>query len=175
MSSHSHFEVRPAGLRDAKTIAELHLQALSRLADDGLSKEQQEALVAVARTINWREAIEYLEPQVYLACDAGTPLGFVGFDRSRDLGTPPTTGEIWAMAVLPEHWGRGLGLALWDAARDGLLEEGCNKVSIWLPLLNQRAGRFFELAGFKRELKTAKTVPLGAVKLEEIRLSRTLA
>ena len=175
MSSQSHFEVRPAGLRDAKIIAELHLQALNRLADEGLSKDQQEALVAVARTINWREAIEFLEPQVYLACDAGTPLGFVGFDRSRDLGTPPTTGEIWAMAVLPEHWGRGLGLALWDAARDGLLEEGCNKVSIWLPLLNQRAARFFELAGFKRELKTAKTVPLGSVKLEEIRLSRALA
>lgn len=78
------------------------------------------------------------------------------------------------MAVLPEHWGRGVGLALWDAARDGLMEEGCTRVSIWLPLSSQRAARFFELAGFKRELKTAKTLPLGTVKLEEIRLSRAL-
>jgi hypothetical protein len=35
--------------------------------------------------------------------------------------------------------------------------------------------RFHELAGFKREMSSAKTVPIGNVKVEEIRLKRTLA
>ena len=52
-------------------------------------------------------------------------VGFVGFDRSRDPKTPSTTGEIWSIYVRPEHWGKGVGVALWDAAREGLEEEGC--------------------------------------------------
>jgi len=35
--------------------------------------------------------------------------------------------------------------------------------------------RFFELAGLKRELPSAKTVAIGGVKVEEIRLKRSLA
>ena len=84
-------------------------------------------------------------------------------------------GEIWAIYVLPSHWDTGAGLALWDAAREGLQEEGCTQVTVWLPLGNERALRFHELAGFKRELNTAKTVPMGSVRLEEIRLKRATA
>ncbi|MDD5334002.1 MAG: GNAT family N-acetyltransferase [Rhodoferax sp.] len=153
MSSTSTYEVRPATPRDARTIAEIH---------------------AKASQAYWREAIEYCEPQVVVALDAGEVVGFVGFDRSRDKGTPPTTGEIWAIHVAPSHLGKGVGLALWDAAREGLLEEGCNTVTAWLPLSNERALRFLELAGFKREMSSIKTVPMGGVKIEEIRLKRAL-
>jgi hypothetical protein len=45
---------------------------------------------------------------------------------------------------------------------------------VWIPLRNERALRFFDLAGFKRELNTAKTVPMGDIKIEEIRLKRAL-
>jgi len=34
--------------------------------------------------------------------------------------------------------------------------------------------RFHDLAGFKREMTTIKTVPMGTVKVEEIRLKRDL-
>ena len=45
-----------------------------------------------------------------------------------------------------------MGLALWDAARDGLQEEGCTKVTLWTYMRNDRAMSFFEKAGFKRDL-----------------------
>ena len=64
--------------------------------------------------------------------------------------------------------------ALWDAARDGLQEEGCTTVTSWVPLRNERALRFHELAGFKREMSTAKTSVVGSVKIEEVRLQRPL-
>ena len=63
---------------------------------------------------------------------------------------------------------------MWDAAREGLLEEECTQVTVWVPMLNDRAVRFFELAGFKREMNTAKTSIIGGVKLEEVRLKRAL-
>lgn len=154
MSSTSSYEVRPATLRDAKAIAEIDVDA---------------------GQAHWREAIEYCEPQVFVALEGAQIVGFVGFDRSRDKGTPPTTGEIWNIKVNPSHQGKGVGLALWDAAREGLLEEGCSTVTVWLPLGSERALRFHELAGFKREMNTIKTVPKGNARIEAIRLKRALS
>lgn len=174
MSSSFPVEVRPATLRDAKAIAEIHAVA-SQAASRGLMGDVPARPVsAESRLSYWREAIEFSEPQVQVAVEQGKVVGFVGFDRSRDKGTPPSTGEIWAIYVQEAQWGKGTGLALWDAAREGLIEEGCTKVTIWLPLGNERALRFHELAGFKRELASARTVPLGTMKIEEIRLQRAL-
>lgn len=175
MSSMSNYEVRPAKKNEAKAIAEIHASS-SRAAFKALFPGEQSPLVPLDVSVAyWRDAIEFGEPQVLVAVDAGEVVGFVGFDRSRDKGTPNTTGEIWAIYAAPAHWGKGVGLALWDAAREGLQEEECNKVTLWIPLGNERALRFHELAGFKREMNTIKTVPIGSVKVEEIRLKRDLS
>jgi len=120
-------------------------------------------------------AVELVDHNVQIAIDeAGALIGFTGFDRSRDPKSRPTTGEIWALYVLASHWNQGAGLALWDATREGLVEEGCTEVTLWIPLCNARAIRFCELAGFKRENNTAKTAVIAGVKLEEVRLKRKL-
>jgi len=170
----SDFEVRPATLRDAKAVAEVHAASAQAAYADILPEDQLRALTPATREAKWREAIEYAEPQVHVVELGGEVVGFVGFDRSRDPKTPSTTGEIWSLYVKPEHWDKGLGVALWDAAREGLEEEGCTVVTIWVPLRNDRAIRFCELAGFKREMKTAKTTAIGTVKIEEIRLKRSV-
>ena len=170
----SDYEVRPATLRDAKAIAEVHAAAARAAYEGILPEDELRALAPATREAKWREAIEFSEPQVQVAVLDGEVVGFVGFDRSRDAKTPSTTGEIWAIYVLPAHWGKGVGVALWDAARDGLEEEGCTVVTVWVPLRNDRAMRFHELAGFKREMKTAKTTALGTVRVEEIRLKRAV-
>ncbi|MGJ7528829.1 N-acetyltransferase family protein [Variovorax sp. GB1P17] len=171
----SDYEVRPATLRDAKAVAEVHALAAKAAYEGILSEEDLRVIAPASREAKWREAIEYSEPQVRVAVLGSEIVGFVGFDRSRDPKTPPTTGEIWAIYVKPEHWGKGVGVALWDAAREGLEEEGCTTVTIWVPIRNDRAMRFHELAGFKREMKTAKTTALGTVRVEEIRLKRSVA
>jgi len=168
-------EVRPANLRDAKSIADIRTrssQAAFKAVFPG------EAVPVGGSTehsvVYWREAIEYSEPQVLVAVQKSTVVGFVGFDRSRDPKTPNTMGEIWALYVAPEHWGQGVGLALWDAAREGLIYEGCTKVSAWVPLGFERALHFFDMAGFKREMTSIKTAPMGATRIEEIRFKRNL-
>ncbi len=170
----SPYEVCPAEMRDAKAIAETHAAA-ARAAYEGIVPDDQlEALAPITREAKWRQAIEFADPQLQVAVQGDEVVGFVGYDRSRDPKTPATTGEIWSIYVKPEHWGKGVGVALCDAARDGLEEEGCTHVTIWVPLRNERALRFMELAGFKREMKTAKTSLLGNVKIEEIRLRRAI-
>lgn len=168
-------EVRPAILRDAKAIAEIRTRS-SQAAFKAVFPGEA---VPVGGTpehslVYWREAIEYSEPQVLVAVQKSTVVGFVGFDRSRDPKTPNTMGEIWALYVEAEQWGQGVGLALWDAAREGLIYEGCTKVSAWVPLGFERALRFFDMAGFKREMTSIKTVPMGNTRVEEIRFKRDL-
>ena len=169
----SSYQVRPAVAADAHRVALVHANS-SHAAYEGLALAGSQNLPIERRKAFWADAIEYGEPLLQVALDGGEVVGFIGYDRSRDAKSKPTTGEIWAIYVDPAHWGRGAGLALWDAAREGLLEEGCNEVTLWIPLCNDRALRFAELAGFKRELSSAKTATVGGVKLEEIRLRRPL-
>ena len=174
MSSDLNIQVRPAKASEARQIAEIHV-ATWQAAYAGLVPDDHLKNLSVdKKQAKWLEAIKYNEPQVLVALDGNAIVGFAGFDRSRDPKSKPTTGEIWAMYAAPDYWDEGVGLALWDACREGLLEEGCTEVTLWVLLRNERALRFYDLAGFKREMNTAKTVPMGSGKVEEVRLKRSL-
>lgn len=170
----SSYEVRPAVMRDAQAIVDIHADATQTVYAGIVPEDQLNVQPVAKRLANWREAIEFGDPQVQMAVHEGLSVGFVAYDRSRDKGTKPTVGEIWAIHVKPAHWDQGAGLALWDAAREALEEEGCTSVTVWVPLRNERALRFFDLAGFKRELTTARTTPMGTIRIEEMRLKRAL-
>ena len=170
----SDIQVRFATLKDAADVAQLHLIAAMTLYEGQVPLKHWAATPMPKRESYWREAIEFAEPQVMVAVEDGVIVGMVGFDRSRDPKTPNTTGEIWALYVDPDRIGQGIGLALWDAAREGLVDEGCTDVTVWLPLRNERTLRFHDLAGFKREMNTARTVPMGEARVEEVRLKRAL-
>ena len=172
----SSYLVRPATARDAKAIAEIHVATWQAAYKDLIPADYISKMSVEKRLAYWREAIEFGEPQLLVATQDDKVVGFVGYDRSRDANTRATVGEIWAIYVSPAHWGQGAGLALWDGARDGLKEEGCTQVTIWVLLNNERALQFCEhAAGFKREMPSLKTVAFGDIKLEEIRLKRTVA
>ena len=169
------YSVRPAIARDAKAIAEIHVATWQAAYEGVMPDDYLKTMTVEKRLVYWREAIEFSDPQILVAIESDKVVGFVGFDRSRDPGTKSTVGEIWALYVTPAHWRQGAGLALWDGARDGLKEEGCTQVTLWVLLQNERALRFYEqAAGFKREMASLKTVAFGSVKLEEIRLKRSV-
>jgi ribosomal protein S18 acetylase RimI-like enzyme len=171
----SSYSVRHATPRDAKAITDIHVATWKAAYKDLMPEDYLSKISVEKRLAYWKEAIEFSEPQLLVATDGDEIVGFVGFDRSRDAGTKSTVGEIWAMYVAPAHWGKGAGLALWDGAREGLKEEGCTQVTLWVLLRNERALRFYEqAAGFKREMPSLKTVAFGSAKLEEIRLKRAV-
>ncbi|MCY7307765.1 MAG: GNAT family N-acetyltransferase [Rhodoferax sp.] len=170
----TQFLIRPAARNDAEAITRIH-------ASTGILTGLQptlDAQVGAAPTPQqlrfWRDAIEFSEPQLHVASTVGQVVGVVGFDRSRDAGTAPTMGEIWTIQVLPAYWNEGAGLALWDTAREELIQEGCTEVSIWIDLTNDRALRFHALAGFKRVMSSARSATVHGVRTEQIRLKRKL-
>jgi GNAT superfamily N-acetyltransferase len=171
------FQSRPAQESDAAAVAAVHA-ASSQAAYQSIAPDapQPQQMAMDKRKAFWRDAIEYGEPLVHVAVIDAQVVGFVGYDRSRDPRSKNTCGELWALYVDPRHWGEGIGGALWESAREGLIEEGCTEVTVWVPLANERALRLLERSGFARETAAIKTVDMGGgVQLEEVRLRRALA
>jgi ribosomal protein S18 acetylase RimI-like enzyme len=167
------FQLRPAQESDAAAVAAVHAASSHAAYEDFMPDAPQ--LPMDKRKAFWRDAIEYGEPLVHVAVNGPQVVGFVGYDRSRDPKSKNTCGELWALYVDPGHWGEGIGSALWESACEGLQEEGCTEVTVWVPLRNERALRLLERCGFAREAGSVKTVSMSGVQLEEIRLRRSLA
>ncbi|MBQ4436754.1 MAG: GNAT family N-acetyltransferase, partial [Clostridia bacterium] len=71
-------------------------------------------------------------------------VGFVGYgDRGEEA---PDTGEIFALYVLPEYYGKGVGRQLMEAGLEQLMEYP--QVCLWVLKENRRAIRFYEKSGF---------------------------
>ena len=89
--------------------------------------------------------------------DGGKVVGFAGYGNATDKELPDA-GELFALYVLPEYYGTGLGRRLTDAA---LALIGQPKVALWVLKDNPRAIRFYEKYGFRADGRE-KTVSLGS-------------
>ena len=105
----SDIQVRFASPQDAPAVAALHVLACRAAYALQVPEAHWDATSMAKRTAYWKEAIDYGEPQVMVALDGHAIVGFVGFDRSRDPKSKNTTGEIWAIYVVPERIGQGIG------------------------------------------------------------------
>ena len=97
----------------------------------------------------WRE-------NILVALDGGKVVGFAGYGNATDEELPDA-GELFALYVLPEYYGTGLGRRLTDAA---LALIGQPKVALWVLKDNHRAIRFYEKYGFRADGRE-KTLTLG--------------
>ncbi len=69
----------------------------------------------------------------------------------RDEGAPPRAGELYALYVLRELWGTGLGRELLERSLADLAARELAPVSLWVLTGNLRACRFYEREGFRLE------------------------
>ena len=83
---------------------------------------------------------------VLVAEHEGTVVGFCLGGRSRSL-EDPFRGEVYAIYVLPERQGRGIGRALLDTAAKELVERDLRSMIIWVLRENAPSRRFYERMG----------------------------
>jgi GNAT superfamily N-acetyltransferase len=111
-------------------------------------------------------------PHTIVAVEAEEILGFATTmpARTEDLGG---YGELAALYVDPEHWGRGIGLALVQAARTNLVEAGFRKAMLWVLAGNVRADRFYQTDKWLPD-GTRRTESVWGISVDELRYSRDL-
>lgn len=95
--------------------------------------------------------------------ESGLVAGFALSGAERD-GDPVYEGELYALYVLKEHQGRGIGRALVKAVADRFRRDGIASMVIWVISANPSRGFYERLGG--RVLGT-KVIEIGGRQLEE--------
>ncbi|MCR4632781.1 MAG: GNAT family N-acetyltransferase [Erysipelotrichaceae bacterium] len=85
--------------------------------------------------------------QIIIAKENGSVIGFIGYGSSKE--ETPEAGVIFALYVLAEYYGRGVGRKLMDAGLKQI--ERFPRVRLWVLKENERAIRFYEKCGFVRD------------------------
>ncbi len=105
-----------------------------------------------------------------VAEDEGGIYGWARVGRSRDPDAGDEVGELWGLYLHPDHWKRGLGRELHDAALAELRRQGFTRATLWVLDSNAPARRFFERQGWRDDgAKKADRVGELRTPVEEVR------
>ncbi len=160
--------VRKAGVQDAEAIAQVHVHSWQHAYRGIIPDDFLDALSVRERTEFWRSQLA-TETRETLVIEAEREVvGFAGFGPSRDDNAAPTTAELYAIYIAPEHWGGGCGSLLWAEVEKILRAAGIAQVTLWVLSENQRGRRFYELLGFNAD-GTFKGISLSGTALTEMR------
>ena len=139
----SRLELRRAETADAMAVARVQVrswQAAYRglMPDDFLAQLRPED--RAKRYDFWN--LDPVRPQTIIAVERGEIRGLVTTAPAQESNMPDF-GELCGLYVDPDHWGRGIGVALVSAARARLLDHGFRKAILWVLASNVRAQRFY--------------------------------
>ena len=91
-------------------------------------------------------------------------IGFVGYgDRGKET---PETGEVFALYVLSEYYGKGIAQQLMKAALEQL--KNYPQICLWVLKENKRAIRFYQKCGFVTDGEELNIPSLGATEIRMI-------
>lgn len=163
------YDVRLATVDDTDAIAMVHVltwqTSYRGLIPDGLL----DSLAIEPRAEYWRRTIARADPAhpVWVATIDDHVVGFTDAGPSRDPDANPAIGELYAIYVLAEYQGRGIGQALLGVAASWLAQR-YRSATLWVLESNERSRRFYELSGWRFD-GTLKREALGSFILSEAR------
>ena len=164
---------RPAEFADAMCVARVHVRSWQAAYRGLLPNEYLDQLRPEDRAQRYDfVTADPQKPHTIVAVEAGLIRGFATIGPSRE---PDMVGygELCALYVDPDHWGRRIGMALVSAARDRIAKLGFGNAYLWVLRGNARGDRFYRIDqwapdGFER--KDA----LWGVTVNEVRYRRKL-
>jgi L-amino acid N-acyltransferase YncA len=144
--------VRDATALDAAAIARVHVASWRATYRGIVPDAVLDRLSVERREAYWREtAADPAGPPVWVAEVAGQVVGFASAGPCRDEDMPAGTGELHAIYLAPQAWGRGLGRALLDHAVADLRARSLDPLVLWVLTGNRRARTFYERQGWRPE------------------------
>jgi ribosomal protein S18 acetylase RimI-like enzyme len=166
--------VRPARATDIPAIAEVIVSAWQAAYRGILPDEWLDAMSIPRIEESWIGGLQDETYKVLVVEADGCARGFVGFGAARgDDLDPDRVGELYAIYVHPEWWGRGAGRALLSEALAALRERGYAHVVLWTMRDNARARRFYERAGLVWDGATQES-SRGSTAFTEVRYGQDL-
>ena len=138
--------VREARPGDALAIARVHVASWQAAYQTLIPTGRLARFTVPARTAAWQRNLAERSSVRTTVFDSDQGIvGFASIGSSREL---PGWGELWALYVAPEAWGRGVGSALFADAIAALAARGMRRVMLWVLEGNTRALQFYQGNGF---------------------------
>jgi GNAT superfamily N-acetyltransferase len=137
--------VRPAQSSDIPGIARVHVDSWRTTYAGIMPDDFLAGLTYVSREEMWRSLLMYPREWLYVAEEDDAIVGFASCGPER-AGDTDYTGELYAIYLLVEHQGKGIGRALAQAVVARLLEEGFSSMLVWV-LANNPSRGFYEALG----------------------------
>ncbi len=154
-------------------VARVHVQSWQAAYRTLLPDDYLDQLRAEDRAQKYDFAsVDPLKPRTIIAAEQGLICGFATTAPSRDSDLPDH-GELCALYVHPERWGRGIGMALVSAARASLFELGFRNAFLWVLAGNVRAERFYRIDQWAPDGQR-RTDSVWGISVNEIRHQRDL-
>jgi ribosomal protein S18 acetylase RimI-like enzyme len=136
--------IRTPTLGDADALARVHLACWLQTYSGLVSPAVLESFSLEERTANWVRVLTTTTNARYLAEVDGEVVGFSASGASRREHEPRAL-ELYAIYVLAEHHGTGIGQQLIEAAVDR------EPAVVWLAVGNERAAAFYRRNGFEAD------------------------
>ncbi len=143
-------KVRPATIVDAPAIARVHVDSWRTTYRGIVPQHILDELKYEEREQLWRRALSPGSRSfVYVAEDeSGQVVGFASGGPARE-DAPNHAGELYAIYLLQEHQGKGIGRWLFEAVVQELVNRGLNSMAIWVLADNPACG-FYEAMGGRK-------------------------
>ena len=167
--------IRDAVLDDANAMGRLHVRAWQSAYRGVMPDEYLDGLQADDRIEMWRGIIaESDRPPLLVAVVADEVVGFAALGEERHSTSVQPRGELYAMNLDPDHWGRGIGRLLLHQVTDALAAMGYQEAVLWVVPQNERARALYESEGWVEEGGVSTEEILG-VTVTDMRYRRPLA
>jgi GNAT superfamily N-acetyltransferase len=170
---YSDMLLRPAEPDDAMAVARVHVRSWQAAYRTLLPDDYLDQLRPEDRAQKYDFAtLDPLKPRTIVAAEEGLILGFATTALSREPDLPGH-GELCALYVDPEQWGRGIGIALVSAARANLFGLGFRNAVLWVLAGNVRAERFYRIDQWAPD-GLRRTDSVWGITVDELRYQRGL-
>jgi GNAT superfamily N-acetyltransferase len=165
--------LRAAVPDDIMAVARVHVRAWQAAYRGLMPEDYLAGLRAEDRAQRYDfSSLDPARPRTVVAVAADTVLGFATTSPARDEDAAGQ-GELCALYVEPDCWGRGIGGALAAAARNNLYRLGFRKAVLWVAAGNARAERFYRADGWSRD-DSHRARQIWNVMVGTVRYSRVL-
>ena len=148
---------------DAARLAEVHTRSWQDAYRGILPQEFLDSLSVERREAWWREKLEEGRKAHVLDHD-----GIVGFCHAEASEAEDGWGEVYAIYLHPDAWGRGHGHTLLQAGLEYLKDSGFERALLWVLEDNFRARGFYESEGWDLS-RRFQILEIGGAQVTEVR------
>jgi ribosomal protein S18 acetylase RimI-like enzyme len=166
--------IRSATPVDARAIATIHVEAWRAAYRGIVPDEYLDSLSIDGRESASRQILLAADTSTWVAQESDAIVGWISAGPSRDTDADMSAGEIWAVYVAPERWGKGVGRSLCQQVEEQLRTQGCVAVTLWVLKDNERALKFYQSNGFFLDIGATKEIERGGKTLSEVRFRKPL-